>query len=224
MAEVRINGKRFPTLQTVDTLGALVNKLDQLGAKEGNSLTMVKVNGIETDIDSAEMFKLRLDSSDIVEALMESAEQLSLQSLQVAQEMAELLVFDIKVATLNLWDNTRTQAKNLDTLLKDCSMFLKLAARPVELLGRDPRNAEKSVEDCLRFLDRIADGIEGSILLAANEQQRDACRVLVGKVMPNIENWLLATEAFSDKLNLTRFEYNVAGAQNSATSARLSAQ
>jgi hypothetical protein len=215
MAEVRINGKRYPTLQAVDTLGALVNKLDALGVKEGTCLTSVVINGTEADIDNPEMFKLRLENSDVIESLMESAEQLSIQSLQVAQEMAELLVFDIKVATLNLWENTRTQSKNLETLLHDCKMFLSLAARPIDLMGRDPRNVDKSVENTLRILDRIADGIEGAVLLATNNSQRDACRVLVAKVMPNIEAWLHAAEAFSDKLNLTKFEFNVAG--NSAS-------
>ncbi len=222
MAEIRINAKRFPTLQTVDNLGALVNKLDQLGAKEGSCLTTLSINGQDMDIDNPEMFKMRLDTADVVEALMESAEQLALQSLQVAQEMAELLVFDIKVATLNLWENTRTQSKNLETLLRDCNLFLTLASRPVELMGRNPRNVEKPVEECLRILDRIANGVEGAVLLATRDQQKDACRILVSKVMPNIESWLQATDAFSDRLNLTNFEFNVAGA-NAASSANIPA-
>lgn len=212
MAEIRINGKRFPTLQSVDNVGALVNKLDQLGTKEGSCLTNLSINGIDVDIDNPEMFKMRLDNTDVVESLMESAEQLALQSLQVAQEMAELLVFDIKVATLNLWENTRTQSKNLETLLRDCNLFLTLASRPVDLMGRDPRNVEKPVEECLRLLDRIANGVEGAVVLATRDQQKDACRILVAKVMPNIESWLHATEAFSEKLNLANFEFNVAGA------------
>jgi hypothetical protein len=216
MAEIRINGKRFPTLQSVDNLGTLVNKLDQFGVKEGSCLTNLSINGIDVDIDNPEMFKMRLDTTDVVESLMESAEQLALQSLQVAQEMAELLVFDIKVATLNLWENTRTQSKNLETLVRDCNLFLTLASRPVELLGRDPRNVEKPIEECLRLLDRIANGIEATVLLATRDQQKDACRIMVSKVMPNIESWLQATEAFSEKLNLTNFEFNVAGASSAS--------
>ncbi len=210
MAEVRMNGKRFPTLQAVDNLGALVNKLDQLGLKDGTCLTTLAVNGTNVDIDNPEMFKLRLDNADIVEALMESAEQLAFQSLQIAHEMAELLVFDLKVATLNLWENTRSQSKNLETLLRDCNLFLGLAARPVELMGRDPRLVEKPIEECLRTLDKIANGVEGAVLLATNNQQRDACRILVSKVMPNIETWIQSSEAFSELLSLNKFEFNVA--------------
>lgn len=211
MAEVRINGKRFPVLQAVDSLQVLVARLDAHGLKEGTCLTQITVNGIELDLDTPEALKASLIALDRVDARMESSEQMALQSLQVAQEMAELLVFDIKVATLSLWDNTRSQQKSLESLLQDCSLFLNLAARPVELLGRDPRHVEKPIEECLRLLDRIANGVEGSVLLATNNQQKDACHVLVSRVMPNIENWLKATARFADELQIGSFEYNVSG-------------
>jgi hypothetical protein len=211
MAEVRINGRRFPILQAVDSLQTLVARLDAIGLKEGSCLTQITVNGMEADLDKPEALKATLIALDRVDARMESSEQMALQSLQVAQEMAELLVFDIKVATLSLWDNSRSQQKSLESLLQDCSLFLTLAARPVELLGQDPRHVEKPIEECLRLLDRIANGIEGAVLLATNNQQKDACRVLVSRVMPNIENWLKATSSFADELQIGSFEFNVSG-------------
>jgi hypothetical protein len=211
MAEIRINGKRFPILQAVDSLQTLVARLDAIGLKDKTCLTQISVNGMEVDLDNPEALKVKLIALDRVDARMESTEQMALQSLQVAQEMAELLVFDIKVATLSLWDNTRSQQKSLEALLQDCSLFLTLAARPVDLLERDPRNVEKPIEECLRLLDRIANGVEGAVLLATNNQQRDSCRVLVSRVMPNIENWLKTTAGFAEELQIGNFDFDVSG-------------
>jgi hypothetical protein len=211
MSDVRINGRRISELNVVESLAALVNRLDAVAAREGKTLTTITVNGLDVDPDSAGNVGVKLGAADRVEALMESAHDLALQSLQVAQEMAELLVFDLKVATLNLWDNTRTQAKTLETLIKDCHLFLTLAARPVELLGRSPQSTEKEIEVCLRALDTIANHIENAILLAAHAKQRDACHILVARVIPSIEKWLGLTAGFSERLELSNIEFAMGG-------------
>jgi hypothetical protein len=209
MSDVRINGRRISELGSVGTLAALVARLDSVAAREGKSLTSIVINGLEVDPDSAENVQVKLGATDKVEALMESAHDLALQSLQVAQEMAELLVFDLKVATLNLWDNTRTQAKTLETLIKDCHLFLSLAARPVELLGKSPHSGEREIELCLRELDTIANHIENAVLLAAHAKQRDACHILVARVIPSIEKWLGLSAGFSDRLELGNVEFTM---------------
>lgn len=202
MVDVRINGKRMPILKAVGDLKALVMRLEAIGNKEGTELTSLVINGRSVDLDNPDILKLRLDADDTVEARMESAGQLALQSLQVAQEMAELLVFDLKVATLNLWDNTRTQTKNLETLINDCNLFLSLAARPMDLLGQDPLSVEKPVEECLRKLDEVANNLEDAVLLAAHDRGRAASHVLVARVMPAIEKWLSLSSIFAEHLSL----------------------
>ena len=221
MADVRINSKRFPVLQAIDSVGTLVTRLDTLGAKEGTTLTSLSVNGSNIDLDSLETMKMKLEPRDTVVALMESAEQLALQSLQVAQEMAELLVFDLKVATINLWENTRTQQKNLETLIGDCHLFLSLGARPIDLLGRDPRTAGPAIENCLRQLDRIANNVEDAVLLAAHGRGRDACHVLVARVMPAIEGWLRLSHDFAEHLSIGDVEFNLEAPTNHPLQATL---
>lgn len=204
MADIRINGRRFPILQAIVDLGVLVQRLDAIATRENMGLTNLSVNGEPVDLDNPGIQKLRLDPTDTVEARMETAEQLALQSLQIAQEMAELLVFDIKVATLNLWDNTRYQQRSLETLLQDCELFLTLGARPVELLGKDPNQVEKPVEECLRQLDTVANHVQDAILLAVHGKNRDASHVLVARVMPTIEKWLGHSAAFASFLELEK--------------------
>lgn len=212
MAEVRINGRRFPILQAVAEVGSLTNRIESIANRENMALTRLLVNGEELDLDGENFLRLRLDPQDLVEARLETAEQLALQSLQIAQEMAELLVFDIKVATLNLWDNTRFQQRSLETLLRDCELFLTLGARPVELLGQDPSNVERAVELSLRQLDTITHHVQDAILLAVHGKTRDAGHVLVGRVMPAIERWLGLSAGFAEFLELERR----ASAQNQA--------
>lgn len=202
MADVRINKRRMPILQSVDSMGSLVAKIDALGAKNKTFLTSLTVNGRNVDLESQEIMRLKLDSDDTVEARMETAEQLSFESLQVAQEMAELLTFDLKVATLHLWDNLKFYEKSLETLIHDCKLFLTLGARPIELLGYAPTELPKQAQDCLKALDEIANHVEDSTLLAVHGKNREACQALISRVLPSIERWLSLSAPFAQFLEI----------------------
>jgi len=207
MADIRINGRRLAMLQSETELKSLIERLDQIASRGQSCLTALKVNGKEVDLDQPELFDVNyLSASEIVEARIENTAQLSFESLQVAQEMAELLVFDIKVATLRMWDATTYAEKELDILLKDCHTFLTLGAHPLDLLQRSPQELSATAQDCLRELDRIAQNIEDATLLAVHNQTKDACLVLVGRVMPSIERWLGLTAVFAKELEIDRIE------------------
>ena len=93
---------------------------------------------------------------DTVEIKLESLQEMALECLQVAQDMAELLIFDIKVATVHLWDDWSIKNKSLETLLEDCNKFLSLASQPLRLLDTAPSDLSSHGQDCLRQLDLIA--------------------------------------------------------------------
>lgn len=202
MADIRINKRRMPAMQAIDNVGTLVAKMEALGSKNNSVLTALIVNGREIDLDNGEMMRLKLESDDTVEARLETPEQLSFESLQVAQEMAELLTFDLKVTTLHLWDNLKVYEKSLETLLADCKLFLTLGVRPIELLGYDPMSLPKEAEACLRQLDAVANNIEDATLLAVHGKSREACRALVSRVLPSIERWLSMTVPFASILQI----------------------
>jgi hypothetical protein len=207
MADVRVNGRRLALLQSENSLQMLIEKLEGVAARSSSCLTALILNGKEVDLDAAEnSFKTGLGGSDVVEARIENTAQLSFESLQVAQEMAELLAFDIKVTTLKLWDADTFAEKEIETLLKDCHTFLTLGAHPLDLLQKSPLELSATAQDCLRELDRVAQHVEDATLLAVHQQFKDACHVLVGRVMPSIEKWLGLTAVFAKELEIDRLE------------------
>jgi hypothetical protein len=207
MADVRVNGRRLVLLQQEKNVQSLVDKLDNMANRSNSCLTALHLNGNEVDLDAAEMLtETQLAETDIVEARIENTAQLAFESLQVAQEMAELLVFDIKVTTLKLWDSNTFAEKEIDTLLKDCHTFLTLGAHPLDLLQRSPLELSATAQECLRELDKIAQNIEDATLLAVHAQFKDTCHVLVGRVMPCVERWLGLTAAFAKELEIDRLE------------------
>jgi hypothetical protein len=207
MADVRVNGRRMVILQNESNLQSLVEKLDNLAGRNKSCLTALTIGGCDVDLDNLDSLESNeLSAGDVIEARIENTAQLSFESLQVAQEMAELLVFDIKVVTLRMWDSNTFAEKELDTLLKDCHTFLTLGAHPLDLLQRSPLELSATAQDCLRELDQIAQHIEDATLLAVHTQSKDACHVLVGRVMPTIEKWLGLTAAFAKELEIDRIE------------------
>lgn len=219
MADVRINNKRMPALNAVDSVGTLLNRLELLSESNNTCLTNLCINGRSIDIDSNDIKRMKLDAEDTVDALMESPQQLAFQSLQVAQEMAELLIFDLKVATLQLWDGTKTYDKSLEALLNDCKLFLTLGARPIELLNHNPYELPQQAEQCLRQLDAIANNLEDSVLLAINGKCKESCQVLVARVLPCVERWLSLTVPFAthlqiDQVDLPKFQIESASKEN----------
>ena len=204
MSDVRINGKRFPALQAIDTLGQLVGRLEALGGSHATVVTSVHVNGRFVDIDNTDLLRMRLDSDDTVEVRMETVAQMAFECVQVAQEMAELLVFDLKVVTLHIWEGSRHQDKSLETLITDCHKFLSLGARPLDLLGANPHTVPAVAQQCLRKLDLVASNVEDATLLAVNGEKKDACHVLVARVKPAIERWLGLSAAFAEQLEIDR--------------------
>lgn len=202
MADIRMNQKRMPILSSIDNLGTLLEKCDQFAKAHQSVVTSLLLNGIEIDLEQADIFKIRLDNEDVIEARMETPQRLSFESLQVAQELAELLVFDIKVTTLQLWDKGKHYEKLLETLISDCQLFLTLAAKPVDLLGHNIYELPMQAEACLRQLDAIAGLIEDATLLAVHQKNKEACQVLVARVMPSIEKWLSLSAPFAKFLQI----------------------
>ena len=202
MADIRINGIRVPPLQSVDTLSVLVQKLEALAQKNNSALTSLYINDKNIDIDNPEFLRLKLETEDTIDVKLDSPEQLSYESLQVALELASLIVFDLKVVTLKLWDSGKNYEKSLETLLHDCNLFLSLGARPIYLLNKDPEKLEPEAQLFLRQLDIIANHIEDATLLAVHDQGKDACYILVGMVKPAIERWIGMSAKFAQILDI----------------------
>jgi len=202
MAEVRINGRRMPVLQAIPVLRTIVEKLGQWGEKRHMVLTSLYINGSLIDLDSADFVSLKLGEEDLVEARMETPNQMAFESLQVAQEMAELLIFDLKVATIQMWEAANTHQKSLEVLIDDCNLFLTLAARPLDLLGVVLAELPSEAERCLRELDAIAQNVEDATLLCVHNELKDACTVLIKRVMPSIERWLGLSGKFAEILSI----------------------
>jgi hypothetical protein len=178
--------------------------LESLANKNNSALTALKVNNSEIDIDNIDYHKMKLETDDTIEAKFDTPEKLSYESLQVALDMADLLIFDLKVATLKIWDNELTYIKKLERLLEDCNLFLNLAARPIYLLNRKPEDLEIEAGNCLQELDRIANYVENATILAVHGRNKDACYVLVGMVKTAIERWIGLSAIFAQSLNINR--------------------
>jgi hypothetical protein len=204
MADIRVNGKRIPALQAVGSFGVLITRLDALAGSQDTAITAVSVNHEEIDFENFEFFKMRLGDEDTVEVRMETVSQMAFECMQVAQEMAELLVFDLKVATLALWDSKAGSSKTLETLLNDCQKFLMLAARPLDLLGAKPNHLPPHAQEYLKQMDAIANTLEDATLLAVNGKNRDACHLLVSRVMKGVERWLGLSAAFAEALEIDK--------------------
>lgn len=207
MADVRVNGRRMTLLQSETSLGKLIDKLDNIATRSSSCLTALFINGSEVELDVTEANELpQITEQDVIDARIENTAQLAFESLQVAQEMAELLTFDIKVATLKLWDSNSFAEKEMDTLLKDCHSFLTLGAHPLDLLQRSPNEMSESAQNCLRELDGVAQHIEDATLLAVHSKFKESCHVLVGRVLPALERWLGMTAQFAQELEIDRVE------------------
>lgn len=206
MADVRVNGERIPPLQSVDNIATLIQRLENLANKNNSALTSLRVNNSDIDIDNIEFHKMKLDNEDTVEAKFDTPEQLSFESLQVALEMADLLIFDLKVATIKIWDNDKAYEKTLETLLHDCNLFLSLAAKPIYLLGKQPENLEVEPQNCLQELDRIANYVENATLLAVHGRHKDACFVLVGQAKAAVERWIGLSAIFAQSLDINTLQ------------------
>ena len=204
MADVRVNGKRIPPLQSINDIATLILKLENLADKSNSALTSLKVNNSDIDIDNIEFHRMKLDNEDTIEAKFDTPEQLSFESLQVALEMSDLLIFDLKVATLKIWDNEAAYEKTLQTLLEDCNLFLTLAAKPIYLLNKDPEMMEVEAQNCLQELDRVANYVENATILAVHGRNKDACFVLVGMVKAAIERWNGLSAIFAQSLNINK--------------------
>ena len=202
MADIRINGKRFPSLQSLGVVNKLLEKLEQLSIKNRESITMLRINESEIDISNEKLRTLKIDDTDKVEVRMETPEKLSYESLNVALDMADLLLNDIKVSTLNLWNSEKDYEPTLETLIEDSYYFLSLAARPIYLLDANINSLAPDSEKCLRQLDKISDLLKNITYLSIKKQNKDACHLLVAKVIPAIETWIGLSGSFAANLNL----------------------
>lgn len=202
MAEVRINGRRMPVLQAVSVVRDLVAKIEQWGSKRNMALTAMRLNGKPLDLDAPEFAKLKITETDLIEARLETPNQMAFESLQVAQEMAELLIFDLKVATIQMWEGNAAHQKSIETLIDDCHLFLTLAARPLDLLGVPLSELPDEGERCLRQLDAVAQNVEDATLLCVHGELKDACTVLVQRVLAAVERWLGLSGRFGEILSI----------------------
>jgi len=202
MVDVRINGKRIPPLGAIDNLSTLIERLETMAEKNNSALTSLIINNNSIDIDNTNYRKMKLEDEDTVEARIDTPMQLSYESLQVAIDMADLLVFDLKVATLHLWNENNQGEKSLHTLLEDCRLFLTLAAKPIYMLEGLEIHDDPDVYNCLKELDDIANQVENATILAVHGRSKDACTVLVGWVKPSIERWIGLSAPFASKLNI----------------------
>lgn len=209
MADVRVNGKRVPPLQSIDNISNLISKLEAIALKNNSALTSITVNNSVIDIDNTDFHRLKLELEDTVEAKIDTPEQLAYESLQVALDMAGLLVFDLKVVAIRLWESGKNYEKSLETLLNDCNLFLSLGARPVYLLQKDPNNIEQEAQDCLKQLDLIANHVEDATLLAVHDSPKEACYTLVGMVKPAIERWIGLSAKFAQILDINTVTNNL---------------
>ena len=204
MADIRINGKRFPSLQSIGVVNGLLEKLDLLSTKNRESITMLRINDSEIDLSNDKLRALKIDDTDKVEVRMETPEKLSYESLNVALDMADLLLNDIKVSTLNLWRSEKDYEPTLETLIEDSYYFLSLAARPIYLLDANINNLDPDSEKCLKQLDTISNFIRKIAYLSIKKQNKDACHLLVSKVIPAVETWIGLSGNFAEKLNLSK--------------------
>lgn len=202
MADIRINGKRFPSLQSLGVVNGLLEKLEQLSAKNRESITMLRINDSEIDLSNEKLRALKIDDTDKIEVRMETPEKLSYESLNVALDMADLLINDIKVSTLNLWNSEKDYEPTLETLIEDSYYFLSLAARPIYLLDANLNNLDPDSEKCLKQLDIISDLLRNIVYLSIKKQNKDSCHLLVAKVIPAIETWIGLSGSFAERLNL----------------------
>ncbi len=202
MADVRVNGKRVPPLQSVNDMATLIGKLETLANKNNSALTSLMVNNADIDIDNKEFHRMKLENDDTIDVKFDTAEQLSFESVQVALDMADLLLFDLKVATLKIWENDKAYEKTLETLLEDCNLFLTLAAKPIYLLNKEPESLEVEAQNCLQELDRIANYVENATLLAVRGYAKESCTVLVGMVQAAIERWSGLSAIFAQSLHI----------------------
>ena len=203
MADVRINGKRLPRLTSVDSLKNLLPKIELICQKNRYAITGCYLNEKEMDIDNEKILMLKLETEDKVEIKIESPEQLSYESLSVAQDMADLLMFDIKVSTIRLWNSEADYEPTLATLLKDCYYFLSLAARPIYLLNKELKDLDPQSEACLKELDKIANALEDATLFSVHKKNKEACEVLILIVKPAIETWIGLSAMFAEKMNIS---------------------
>jgi hypothetical protein len=204
MADVRINGRRYPSLQSIDSVQVLYQRLELIAQESASEITGLLLDGKDIDLENIVRYKISLHAEDKVEVHMETVQQMSFECLQVAQEIAELLVFDIKVATLNVWDGTSQQLKTLETLLQDSEKFLLLAARPLELMNADSSKLPAAAKQCLRQLDEVAQHLEDTALLAVTGNNKESCAVMLQRLLPSIERWLGLSGVFAEQLQINK--------------------
>lgn len=202
MADVRVNGRRIPPLQSVDNLATLIDKLESLADKNESALTALSVNQTFVDIENQEYRRMRIEAEDTIDAQFETPKQLSAESLRVALEMADLVLQDLKITTIKLWDNNLNYEKSLDTLLHDCNLFISLAARPIYLLNVETESLENSAQQYVAELDRIANHLENTAILSAHGRRKEACQVLIGIVKTSIERWINLSTLFAQHLDI----------------------
>jgi hypothetical protein len=202
MADVRINGRRYPSLQSIDSIQNLFQKLEHYAFENRSEITSMFIDGKEIEIEEIYRYKIKLHTDEKIEVQMQTPEEMSFECLQVALEMAELLVFDIKVATINVWDGSAQQIKTLQTLLQDAEKFLLLASRPVELLKTNINRLPSASTQCLQQLDLVALNLEDTALLVTTQNNKEACFVLIKRLLPSLEKWIGLSAVFAEQLQI----------------------
>src|SRR5690606_13336644 len=68
------------------------------------------------------------------------------------------------------------------------------------LLGVELDGLPPAARNCLQQLDQIANHVEDATLLAVNNRNKEACQVLLVRLMPAIEKWLGLTSELARAL------------------------
>jgi hypothetical protein len=204
MAQVRVNGQRVPPLASISVLESLLSKIDAVASKKDLFITSVSIDGKPIEMEQLNLKKITLASDEVVDVRLENPKEMAHESLQVAMELVELLVFDLKVATLRLWEPISAPFANqaLSKLLDDTRLFLTLAARPFQLMDQNPEELGVLSQQCLRKLDEIAEHLQDAVLLYTHKQPKNTCRVLVARVLPALEQWMGLAPAFATDLDV----------------------
>lgn len=210
MADVRVNGKRVPPLQPVSNMGELIKKLDAMAFKNSETLTSLKWNNKDIDVDKMELHKLAIEEDDTIEVRIENPMGLSFESLQAAMDMTDLLIQDLKQATVHIWKGKTDYTKSLEVLLKDCELFLTLAAKPVYLLEYCPESLHGEVRGALEELDKISSHVESATHLALTNRRKESCFVLMRYVAPCLERWAGLCASFAKFMGINE----AGGAEN----------
>ncbi len=200
MAQVSINGKKAAIYNAIGNFSQLIDKLYGQALKTGGAITHLWLNQIPMDLDSDLSSIDQITYEDKIEVSIDSPQRLSIESLDMSLEFSKLLLFDVKLAIIDLWEGKNT-TQVLKTLLIDSDLFLSLASRAVSLMGKNPKELNLDSQKSLESLDFLGTTLEEAIQCSIIDP-KVAAEVLGTQTLPILENWPQAADVLFRDLNL----------------------